>query len=112
MLEKKLKIVLWKTTHKLTKNLSVYELSSKQIEIRKIGLRHGVATLPVESEMILTLEDMSNQKCKNIKNELPEQGIKTALRASTFSYIDINEKKMFIDGKGLNTYLRWLAWLI
>ena len=63
---------MWRTPHKLITNLSGYELLSKEIEIRKLGLRYDVATLPVESEMIVILEDIWNQikNMKAIKNEL------------------------------------------
>ena len=59
------------------------ELSSKEIEILKLGLRHGVTTRPVELEMIAILEDIWDQikNAKVIKNDLSEQRIKIALRA-------------------------------
>ena len=52
--------------HKLITNLSGYELSSKEIEILKLGLGNGVATHPVESEMIVILEDIWDQT-KNVQ---------------------------------------------
>ena len=82
--------------HKLITNLSGYELSSKEIEILKLGLGHGVATHPVESEMIVILEDIWDQT-KNvqvIKNDLSKQWIKTAVHAFTCNYIDIDEKQL------------------
>ena len=61
MLKNKLKMVLWKAPHKLITDHSGYELSSKEIEILKLGLRYGVATRPVESEMIVILKDICDQ---------------------------------------------------
>ena len=43
---------------KFIEKLSVYKLSSKEIEILKVDLRNGVATRPVKSEMIVILEDI------------------------------------------------------
>ena len=50
-------------------------MSSREIEILKLGLRHGVTTRPVELEMIAILEDISDQikNAKVIKNDLSEQ---------------------------------------
>ena len=90
---------------KLITNFSGYEFSSKEIEILKLGLQHhlGVATHPVESEMIVILEDIWDQikNVKVIKNDLSEQQIKTALHAFTFNYINADEKQFSIDGKQL-----------
>ena len=89
--------------HKLITNLSGYELSSKEIKILKLGLRHGVATCPVESEMIVILEDIWDQikNAKVIKNDLSEQRIKTTLCIFTFNYINVDEKQFAIHGKQL-----------
>ena len=96
-------MVLWKTHYKLITNLSGYEFSSKEIEILKLGLRHGVATRLIELEMIVILEDIWDQikNVKTIKNELSQQQIKTALHAFTFNSIDKDEKQFGIDGKRL-----------
>ena len=56
--EKEIKDGIVENPHKLITNLSGCELSSKEIEILKLGLRHGVATRPVESEMFVILEDI------------------------------------------------------
>ena len=82
------------------------ELSSKEIEILKLGLRHGVTTRPVELEMIAILEDISDQikNAKVIKNDLSEQWIKIALRAFTFNFIDVVEIQFSIDGKRLTKW--------
>ena len=58
---------------KLITNFSGYEFSSKEIEILKLGLQHhlGVATHPVESEMIQDCNFGrhlgSNKKCESYK---------------------------------------------
>ena len=69
---KKKKIV--KSLSKHIANLSRYESSSKEIEILKLGLRHDVNTHPVESEMIVILEDILYQikSAKVIKNDFSE----------------------------------------
>ena len=41
----------------------------------------------------------SNQKSKNIKNKFTEPQIKTAMRAFTFSYTNVDEKQFYIDEK-------------
>ena len=53
--------------------------------------------------MIVILEDIWDQikNVKVIKNNLPEQQIKTALHAFTFNYINADEKQFSIDGKWL-----------
>ena len=79
MLKNKLKIVLWKTPTNLLQIFPGYEFSSKEIEILKLGLHHGVAIPPVEPEMIVALEDIWDQikNVKVIKNDLLGQRIKT-----------------------------------
>ena len=101
--EKQIKDGIAEKPHKLITNLSRYELSSKEIEILKLGLRHGVATRPVESEMNVILENIWDQikNAKVIRNDLSEQRIKTVLRAFTFNYINVDEKQFGIDGKRL-----------
>ena len=78
-------------------------MSSREIEILKLGLRHGVTTCPVELEMNAILEDIWDQikNAKVVKNDLSEQRIKVALRAVTFNYIDVDEIQFGIDGKRL-----------
>ena len=63
-----------KSLSKHIANLSGYEFSSKEIKILKLGLRHDVATHPVESEMIIILEDILYQikSAKVIKNGFSE----------------------------------------
>ena len=82
------------------------ELSSKEIEILKLALRHGVTTRPVELEMIAILEDIWDQikNAKVIKNDLSKQRIKIALRAFTFNFIDVVEIQFGIDGKRLTKW--------
>ena len=101
--EKQIKDGIVENSHKLITNLSGYELTSKEIEILKLGLRYDVATRPVASEMIVVLEDICDQikNAKVIKNDLSEQRIKTAIRAFPFNYIDVDEKQFGIDGKRL-----------
>ena len=45
--------------YKLIRNLSSNKLSSREIKILNLGLKHGVATSPVKSEVIM--EDMWDQ---------------------------------------------------
>ena len=77
--EKQIKDGIVENPHKLITNLSGYEFSSKEIEILKLGLHHGVAIPPVQPEMIVVLEDIWDQikNVKVIKNYLLEQRIKT-----------------------------------
>ena len=72
--EKQIKDGIVENPHKLITNLSGYELSSKEIEILKLGSQHGVASCPVESEMIVIWEDIWNQikNKKVIKNDLSD----------------------------------------
>ena len=56
--EKKIKDGFVESTEKFIANLPRYELSSKVAEILMLGLRNGVATRPVKSEMIVILEDI------------------------------------------------------
>ena len=102
-MEKQIKDDIVENTHKLITKPSGYELSSKEMKILKLVLRYSVATRPVESEMIVILEAIWDQ-IKNanvIKSDLSEQRIKTALRAFTLNYIDVDEKQFGIDGKRL-----------
>ena len=76
-------------------------LSDTEIEILKYGLKHGIATRPSEVEMIVIAENIWDQiEQKGLCNHfMKRERVKTALRAFTYSYIDIYDKQYSHDKK-------------
>ena len=87
-------------------NLSNVELHEDEIEILKVGLKHGLLIRPRESEMIIIMEDIYDQILQH--NILKDDHIfkhraQTALKAFTYNYLDLDIKGFFNDKKKIKT---------
>ena len=85
--------------NELITNLTNAILSNHEIEILKYGLKHGVAVLPKQSEMIVIMKDIYEQIIQHnaIKDGYISQGrLKTSLKAVTFNYLDTDDKGTFM----------------
>jgi hypothetical protein len=81
-------------------NLTGHNLSDEQIDVLKLGLRHGFATRPNELEMLSVAEDIWDQIARidqfkegNFVNDK----LKNSSRSFTYNYLDL--KQFHIDSK-------------
>ena len=70
-----------------------------EVEILKCGLKHGIATRPTEPEMMVIAENIwdqieNNSLCENL---MKKERVKTALRAFTYSDVDIFDTQFLHD---------------
>ena len=82
------------------------ELHEDEIEILKVGLKHGLLIRPCKSEMIVIMEDIYDQILQH--NILKDDHIfkhraQTALKAFTYNYLDLDIKGFFNDKKKIKT---------
>ena len=82
-------------------NLSGKPLTTEQIEILKLGLRHGLATRPNSLQKIAVSEDTYDQlEQKQIwKGFFTTERVKNALRSFTYNCLDLDLKQYFTDHK-------------
>ena len=97
--EKKMKDGLHNNPNDLITNLTKRIRSDVAVEILKCGLKHGMATRPSETEIIVIVENIWDQiehngLCENLKKK---ERVKTALRAFTYSCVDIFDKQFLHD---------------
>ena len=83
-------------------NLSGQELTSQQVEILKLGLRHGLETRPNSLEMMAVSEDLFDQLDRlNCWKEgfFVQDKVKNSLRSFTYNCLDLDliMKEYFID---------------
>ena len=78
IVEKKIKDGINQNPNELITNLTGRQLTDEEIEILKVGLKHGIASRPRESEMIVIAEDIWDQiqrldvtLCPNIEQRMP-----------------------------------------
>ena len=104
IVEKKIKDGINQNLNELITNLTGRQLTDEEIEILKVGLKHGIASRPRESEMIVIAEDIWDQiqrldVCKD--NFMSKHRAKNALRAFTYNYLDLDDKQFISDSKRL-----------
>ena len=81
-------------------NLSGKPLTAEQIEILKLGLRHGLAARPNSLEMMAVSGDIYDQlERKQIWKEgfFTKERVKNALRSFTYNCLDLDLKQYFTD---------------
>ena len=80
-------------------NLTGRILSDTEVEILKCGLKHGIATRPSESDMMIIAENIWNQIENNglCENCMKKERVKNALCAFTYSYVDIFDTQFLHD---------------
>ena len=88
------------------KTVADQELTSEQVEVLKLGLRHGLATRPNSLEMMAVSEDMFDQLDRlNCWKEgfFVQDKVKNSLRSFTYNCLDLDLKEYFIDRKRIRT---------
>ncbi|XP_046863199.1 uncharacterized protein LOC124456940 [Xenia sp. Carnegie-2017] len=83
-------------------NLTNQNLSPEQIEVLKLGLRHGFATRPNELEMLSVAEDIWDQiaRLNQFKDgNYVRDKLKNSLRSFTYNYLDLDLEQFHIDSK-------------
>ena len=104
IVEKKIKDGINQNPNKLITNLTRKQLTDEEIEILKVGLKHGIASRPRESEMIVIAEDIWDQiqrldVCKD--TFMSKHRAKNVLRAFTYNYLDLDDIQFISDSKRL-----------
>ena len=105
IMEKRIQEGIHNNPNNLITNLTNVTLGNNKIELFKYGLKHGLAIRPKESEMIVIMEDIYEQILRHnaIKDSyISQERLKTALKAFTFNYLDIGDKRYIHDSKSLN----------
>ena len=82
-------------------NLSSHKLTTEETNILKLGLKYGLAFRPKEPQMIATVESLWDQieRRSLVKNSSLQNRVKTALRAFTYSVLDIDSVRFHNDSK-------------
>ena len=82
-------------------NLSSHALTNDECNALKLGLKYGIAFRPKEPQLIATVESLWDQIEKNdlVKNDFLKNRVKTALRAFTYSLLDIDSARFREDAK-------------
>ena len=91
-----------KNPNKTITNLSDVELTNEEILLLKLWLKHGLLIRPKESEMTTIMEDIFDQIVRqNVMkdNNISKHCIQTALKSSTYAYLDLDFKNFGIDQK-------------
>ena len=104
IMEKRIQEGIHNNANNLITNLTNVTLSDNKIEILKYELKHGLAIRPKESEMIVMMEDIYEQILPHnaIKGSyISQERLKTALKAFTFNYLDIDDKRYIHNSKSL-----------
>ena len=102
IMEKHIQEGISSNPNNLITNLTNVTLSNNEIKILKYGLKHGVATCPRESEMIVIMEDIYEQVLQHsaIKDDhISQERLKTTLKGFMFNYLDTDNKRYFHDSK-------------
>ena len=108
IVEKRMKDGISSNPNDVITNLSGKALSGSDVEVLKLGLKHGIALRPREEEMIVIAESIWDQICsKNICEDdlISKSRAKIALKAFTFSYLDLDLKQFSLDSKPPRFYL-------
>ena len=82
-------------------NLTNETLTNDELDVLKLGLNHGIALRPKEPQMIAATEVLWHQIVANnmLKNNRLAGRVKTALRAFTYSILDLDLKRFSQDSK-------------
>ena len=87
-------------------NLSGQDLSPEQIEVLKLGLRHGLATRPNSLEMMAVSEDLYDQlgrlHCWK-EGYFVKDKVKNSLRSFTYNCLDLDLSQYYTDRKIIRT---------
>ena len=86
----------------LVTNLTSFELTEDEVEVLRLGLKHGLLVRPKESEMIVVIEDVYDQILRNHvlnDNQIAKHRVEVALKSFTYNYLDLDFKYFGLDQK-------------
>ena len=99
-IEKNIENNIHENPNPVVTNLSSHNLTNEEHSILKFGLKHGLATHPNESNILLYAEDIWEQidKANICRSEMYSKAkIKNALRGLAFNLINIEDSRIFKD---------------
>ena len=103
-MEKRIQEGVHNNPNDLITNLTNVILSNNKIEILKYGLKHDLAIRPKESEMIVIMEDIYEQIQQHnaiTDSYISQERLKTTLKAFTFNYLNVDDKRYIHDSESL-----------
>ena len=109
ILEKQLKDGIKPNPNKFITNLSGLPLTTEETDILLLGAKHGFATRPKETDIIVIVESIWDQleRLNVLKdNHMSRERAKMALRSFAYSYLDVDVKQYGIDSKRLKILRR------
>ncbi len=78
--------------NKIITNLTDFELTTDEVEILNLGLKHGLLR-PKEPELIAVIVDVFDQICRHklfTDHYFAKHQIQTALKSFTYNYLDLD----------------------
>ena len=102
ILDKQLKDGIKPNPNPLISNLTGLTLTAEETEVLMLGLKHGLAIRPKETEIIAIVESIWDQlECSDaIKdNYMSKERAKMALRSFAYNYLDLDIKQYGLDSK-------------
>ena len=89
-------------TNKIITNLTNWGLTENEVEVLRLGLKHGLLLQPKETEMIVVIEYLWDQieRQNALKGKFfSKHRAQTALKAFTYNYLDVDNKQIKMDKK-------------
>ena len=86
-------------------NLTGQQLADRQIEVLRLGVRHGLATQPNQLEMLSVAEDVWHQLNRLDKfkdGHFTKDKVKNSLHCFTYNYIDLDLKPFSLGRKRIS----------
>ena len=96
ILDKQLKDGIKPNPNPLITNLTGLTLTAEKTEVLMLGLKHGLATRPKETEIIVIIESIWDQleRLNAIKdNYMSKERAKMTLRSFAYNYLDLGIKQ-------------------
>ena len=84
----------------LVTNLTDFELTTDELDVLNLGLKHGVLLRPKEAEMVSVIEDVYDQICRHkgfTENRFAKSRIQTALKSFTYNFLDLDDRQFKTD---------------
>ena len=89
--------------NKIITNLTNCELTENEVEVLRLGLKHGLILQPKETEMFAVIEDLwdqiEQQKVLKGNSFFSKHTAQTVLKAFTYNYLEVDNKQIKMDKK-------------
>ena len=88
--------------NKIIMNITNCELKESEVEVLRLGLKHGLILQPKETETIAVIEDLCDQieRQNALKgNFFSKHRAQTVLKAFTYNYLDVENEQIKMDKK-------------